>query len=271
MKQCPKITIFCIMIVIGSFSNLYAQAPCTPDEQMDPTKNCWPPGYVPSPGFPHSPTEYKPLNEVVIHGTPSGTFLYPTQPAPFGGVVGGPPPQTTPVPPCPGAFMTNPSIASSGGSGYNGGTYGYTRNQGTKFHDGMDIAAPPGTPIFAQNNGVVSDFRVSFAPNQYAQASYGNFIEISYIVNGKTITMSFNHLNSVASGLQMRGASVTAGQYLGTSGRTGNAGDPPGKISGVIPHVHIKARENGQRTDPAPLLKTKFDKNTGGISVSPCN
>lgn len=254
--------------IIAGFSLLFnskTQAQiCTPDQILEPAKKC-----TISPGFPGSTTSI-PLNEVPITAT-RPSYYFPLIPAPFSG----PYFPTAPNPnapgglPCPGDIIKNPTIAPSSGTNFKGGTYGLTRNGGTKFHDGVDIKATPGTPVFSPENGIVTGIRGSFAPDEYKTGSYGNYVEITYIVNGVTVTMSFNHLNGVETGLQ-KGSSVSQGQLLGESGRTGNAGDPPGLTSGVIPHVHIRTKEDGKRIDPEKYLKSNFDKNTGLPSKSPC-
>ena len=57
-----------------------------------------------------------------------------------------------------GNIFSNMSIASSGVSGYRGGTYGMTRvnyDGSRKRHNGLDIAASIGTPIYCQCPGTV--------------------------------------------------------------------------------------------------------------------
>jgi murein DD-endopeptidase MepM/ murein hydrolase activator NlpD len=260
-----------ILSIITGFSLLsrstaYAQI-CTPDQMLEPTKTC-----SPSPGFPGSSTPIQLHEAGIVQQRPE--VYFPLIPAPFSGpyVPGSPGDPGNPNPPelpCPGDMIKNPTLASSGASGYKGGTYGFTRTNGTQFHDGTDIKAAPGTPIYSTNNGIVTDFRKDFAVDQYRAKSYGNYVQITYVENGTTVTLKFNHLNGV-SGTLVKGGPVAVGQLLGYSGRTGNAADPPAKKSDVIPHVHIQARENGKKVDPEKYLKSNFDKTTGKPSKSPC-
>ena len=179
------------------------------------------------------------------------------------------PPQTNI--PCPGDVVKSPQITSPGNSGKNGGRYGYTRNNGQSSHWGLDISAPVGSPFYSPQAGIVVDSRTSFAPNQYLKKSYGNFITVRYVnSNGGYYYLKFNHINST--NLQ-NGSTVSQGQLLGYSGRTGNAA---GK--GVEPHIHIGAYKQNdinspkQPTNPEEFLGTKFDSFGNSISNSnPCN
>lgn len=248
-----------ITACVSLFSSLTVQAQiCTPDQQLEPGRKC------PSPGFPGSTTSI-PLHEVPITGI-RPAYYFPLIPAPYSG----PYFPTAPNPnapgglPCPGDIVKNPTIAPTFGKNYVGGTYGMTRNNGGKLHDGLDIAAPPGTPIFSPENGIVTGVRGTFGPGEYASKSYGNYVQITFIVNGVTVTLSFNHLDGIQPGIQFN-SPVSQGQLLGISGTTGNAG-----AAGVNPHVHVKAGENGKSVNPEKYLKSNFDKNTGLPTKSPC-
>ncbi|WP_170164574.1 M23 family metallopeptidase [Sinomicrobium pectinilyticum] len=166
--------------------------------------------------------------------------------------------------PCKGDPIRNPSIAPSSAGNYKGGTYGYTRNGGTKFHDGMDIVAEPNSKLYSMYDGVVISIRTSFSAGQYAADSYGNFVMIKSIVNNKVVYLKYNHLNSVNSEIKV-GTQVEQGAVIGTTGTTGNAA-----ANGVVPHTHIQARnEDGESIDPDPYIATTFDKTTGE-GTSPC-
>lgn len=53
--------------------------------------------------------------------------------------------------------LNNMSIASPGWSGLRGGTFGYVRNGGERFHNGLDLFAEEGTPVYAMIDGVISN------------------------------------------------------------------------------------------------------------------
>jgi hypothetical protein len=171
-------------------------------------------------------------------------------------------------PPCPGDPAFNPKIAPTG-KGKEGGRYGYTRLNGTKFHDGVDIQEEPGTDVYSAYNGTIVDHRSTFGPGDYKKDSYGNYVAIqTTLPNGQTIILKYNHLDHVSP--MINGQTITAGDKFGESGTTGNAASP-----GVVPHVHIQARivspsGSQTRTDPEAYLATKFDSK-GESTGDPCN
>jgi hypothetical protein len=175
--------------------------------------------------------------------------------------------------PCSGNPINNPEIASSGGSGKKGGTYGCTRSsptricggvQGKKKHDGIDITATPNSNVHAMYSGTVVDLRNSFAPGQQQKDSYGNYVTIKSTINGQIVFLKFNHLNIVS---VVKNQFLNVGDIMGLSGTTGNAG---GK--GIIPHIHIRAlNANSSSIDPQNFLNTKFDANQNPINSTNCN
>jgi murein DD-endopeptidase MepM/ murein hydrolase activator NlpD len=224
----------------------------------------------PGPGFPGNPNPIA-LQEVAISSPAnqdanSGYPIFPVVPQnlPEGWSVFLP--RTASTQPCPGDPMKSPAIAPSSPGNVKGGRFGYTRNGGTKFHDGTDIAAVANTPLYSMYGGTVTGVRTSFQPNEYAIASYGNYIEIESNVNGTIVYLKYNHLNGVGQGITV-GTQITQGQLIGITGTTGNAADP-----GVVnKHLHIQAKdENGNKEDPETFIGTKFDKTTGKVTSSPC-
>lgn len=94
-------------------------------------------------------------------------------------------------------------------------------------HRGIDYAAPPGTPVRAIGEGVVS-----FAG---WQNGYGNVI---FVDHGRGRTTVYAHLNSMNVRVGQR---VTQGQPIGGVGATGWA---------TGPHLHFEYRINGVHRDP---------------------
>lgn len=183
-----------------------------------------------------------------------------------GGTPPPPPPlQNPPTPPCGGNPVANPTLAASNGN-IQGARFGNTRNNGTKFHDGTDIASAPNAAIYSMYPGKVIDSRNSFAAGQYAANSYGNYVTVQSTINGQTVILKYNHLNGINATV---GSTITAGTQLGVSGTTGNAA-----AIGVIPHVHIQASTvvNGVTTkvNPENYLATKFDSSGKPIN-NPCH
>jgi murein DD-endopeptidase MepM/ murein hydrolase activator NlpD len=98
----------------------------------------------------------------------------------------------------------------------------------TKFHAGLDFAAPQGTPIYATANGTVVT-----AGN--TGNGYGNHVVIN---NGYGYETLFGHMFRV----KVRpGQKVKRGEVIGWVGSTG-------KSTG--PHCHYEVHRNGEPVDP---------------------
>lgn len=101
-----------------------------------------------------------------------------------------------------------------------------------RAHNGVDFAAPTGTPVYATADGTVTHRGVS--------GGYGNLVEIRH-ANG--FTTRYAHLNSFASGITV-GSRVRQEQVIGTVGMTGLA---------TGPHVHYELRRAGRVLDPLSI------------------
>ena len=100
--------------------------------------------------------------------------------------------------------------------------------RGATFHDGVDIAAPEGTPIRAIERGEViySD----------QLKGYGNIVIVRH-ADGIVSVYAHNEANLVR-----EGQSVSRGDVVATVGRTG-------RVTG--PHLHFEIRQNNTAQDPA--------------------
>ncbi len=98
----------------------------------------------------------------------------------------------------------------------------------TKFHAGLDFAAPQGTPIYATANGTVET-----AGN--TGNGYGNHVVIN---NGYGYETLFGHMYKVK---VKHGEKVKRGEVIGWVGSTG-------KSTG--PHCHYEVHRNGDPVDP---------------------
>jgi murein DD-endopeptidase MepM/ murein hydrolase activator NlpD len=101
-----------------------------------------------------------------------------------------------------------------------------------KKHEGVDFAAPLGTPIKASGDGVV-DFVGT-------QNGYGNVVVLKHWSNYST---AYGHMSRFAGGLR-RGQKVAQGDVIGYVGATGWA---------TGPHLHYEFRIGGHATDPMAL------------------
>jgi len=99
------------------------------------------------------------------------------------------------------------------------------------FHDGIDLAAPLGAPIYAATDGVVTQA----GPDP----GYGNLIVVLHA--GNTVTF-YGHEEQI---LVKVGQHVRAGQRIAL---VGNLGYSTG------PHLHFGVRVNGVGVDPIPWL-----------------
>ncbi len=102
-------------------------------------------------------------------------------------------------------------------------------DQIVKQHNGVDLAAPKGTPVHATRAG-----RVVSAGKE---GGYGNRVVIDH---GNGVLTGYAHLDAFAEGLKP-GDTVEAGQNIGAVGSTG-------KSTG--PHLHYDMRINGEFVDP---------------------
>jgi len=79
----------------------------------------------------------------------------------------------------------------------------------SKFHKGIDFAAPTGTPIYAAGDGAVQEVG--------PKSTYGNYVRIKH--NG-TYSTAYAHLSRFASGMKV-GRRVRQGEVIGYVGSTG--------------------------------------------------
>lgn len=98
-----------------------------------------------------------------------------------------------------------------------------------KMHQGLDFAAPQGTPIYATANGTVK-----LAGN--TGNGYGNHVVINHGYGYETL---YGHMFKVKTAVGQR---IKRGEIIGYVGSTG-------KSTG--PHVHYEVHKNAKRIDPA--------------------
>ena len=128
------------------------------------------------------------------------------------------------------AYLLSPMEVSRITSGFgmrNHPVYGYSRE-----HNGVDYAAPTGTPVRTIGDGVVTFAGV--------QNGYGNVIQIRHR-NAKDSTL-YAHLSRIDVKV---GDNVMQGENIGAVGSTGVS---------TGPHLHFEFRINNEPQDPAEVL-----------------
>jgi murein DD-endopeptidase MepM/ murein hydrolase activator NlpD len=95
------------------------------------------------------------------------------------------------------------------------------------LHQGLDLAAPLGTEVYAAGDGIVTETG--------NDPIYGNYIIIKH---GGDWASLYGHLQRIGTSLQ---ASVKSGMLIGCVGSTGQS---------TGPHLHFELRQNGKARDP---------------------
>lgn len=102
---------------------------------------------------------------------------------------------------------------------------------GRRSHQGIDLAAPTGTPVYATADGIVS--RADWF------SSYGLYISIEH---GGEMQTRYAHLSRLA---VADGERVRKGQIIGYVGSTGRS---------TGPHLHYEVRIAGSAVNPVPYM-----------------
>lgn len=105
------------------------------------------------------------------------------------------------------------------------------------MHEGIDFAAPRGTPIYATGNGVVKRTRKS-------TVGYGNHVIIDH---GYGYLTSYCHMQRF---IVKPGQKVTRGQCIGYVGSTGTS---------TSPHLHYEVIKNRRKVNPAHYFTNDLD------------
>ena len=104
-------------------------------------------------------------------------------------------------------------------------TYGNVRRHRTRTHQGWDLLAPVGTPVFAITDGELT--------SGHSQ-SYGNWLSLKFMHRGNPHYAFYAHLQNIL----QRDCSIVEGSLIATSGRSGNAMQIPHAEA----HLHFEIR-----------------------------
>lgn len=113
------------------------------------------------------------------------------------------------------------------------GFYTYVPALGCSVHDGVDLAAPSGTPIEAVANGTV-------VASGWCDCGLGYYVEIDH---GDGLHSVYGHMASQPS--VAVGQAVAQGEVIGSVGSTGLS---------TGPHLHFMVRQDGVTQDPKDSL-----------------
>ena len=106
-----------------------------------------------------------------------------------------------------------------------------------KFHTGVDIEAPYGTPVRATADGDVSGASMG--------AGYGREVVLDH---GHSFLTVYGHLSAIA---VIAGQRVIRGQVIGYVGQSGRA---------TGPHLHYEVRVNNVPVNPHKFLRSTYEQ-----------
>lgn len=150
---------------------------------------------------------------------------------------GGPTGQYVPPDSAPMCFDRNQSGPATlqdplAGKGYISGVWHEVRT--THLHEGVDLAAPRGTPVLSADPGVVTHAG-------WGYGGYGQYVDIEDF--SFAVRFRYAHLDAIVSGVTS-GARVDTGQLIGFVGNTGTKGF----------HLHFEIFSGRQTVDPLRFL-----------------
>jgi murein DD-endopeptidase MepM/ murein hydrolase activator NlpD len=105
-----------------------------------------------------------------------------------------------------------------------------------EIHNGIDIAAPIGTPVLAVSNGIISETGSSVLNGRYIWLETDEGYKIIYA-----------HLDKIHVNMSQR---VERGEVLALSGNTGRSSGP---------HLHYGVYKDDEPLDPASFLKIRHE------------
>ncbi|MDJ0363039.1 M23 family metallopeptidase [Rhodococcus sp. H29-C3] len=130
----------------------------------------------------------------------------------------------------------------------------FGEREGT-MHNGMDLAAPVGTPIYAYADGIVTQAGPA--------TGFGQWIVIEHNIAGQIVSTVYGHM--FPDGVLVKaGDHVTAGQHIAGVGNNGQS-------SGAHLHFeyHTGPWSSSNAIDPTPFYDAAADPGTGQSGQSP--
>ena len=137
---------------------------------------------------------------------------------------------------------TNIALTSPGTGEVRWPILNFTKGRGlwdSGYHQGVDLLAPGGTPLYAAAAGVVKISQESYG-------GYGVAVTIDHVIGGQRVNTLYGHM-TYGSRQVSSGQTVEAGQLIGLVGSTG---------SSTANHLHFEVHINGSVVDPWAWLQT---------------
>ncbi len=147
-----------------------------------------------------------------------------------------------------------PGMQIRGRDAYGSGAFGAPRDAGARRHPGVDLVAPPGTPVHSPVSGTVRNFD----PYRADADKRGHF-------HGVEITTKDGYRVRV---MYVDGGGLRGGQYIKAGDPLGSAEDlssvyPPKRGGRMTNHVHLDIKDpSGRFIDPTPLMTRCRQPNT---------
>ncbi|MDR1425851.1 MAG: M23 family metallopeptidase [Rickettsiales bacterium] len=121
----------------------------------------------------------------------------------------------------------------------------------TKTHQGVDFAAPIGTPFYAAGNGVVTKIIFNCrGKDRHCGDGYGNYIVIRH---NNLYSSEYAHISRIAKNVTV-GSRVRQGDVIGFVGNTGMA---------TGPHLHYGLIYRETRINPAKIRPMSYSRLEG--------
>lgn len=117
---------------------------------------------------------------------------------------------------------------------YGSGEFMANRN-GARKHNGVDLQAKIGAPVYAVRAGRVIEAKFNKGMGNYVEIMHNNYSTI------------YGHLSRID---VKENQLVRQGQKIGEVGKTGNANNRL-----IIPHLHLEVRANDAPLDPMEYLE----------------
>ncbi len=120
--------------------------------------------------------------------------------------------------------------------GYGEGYFGARRSGGKRAHNGLDIKADVGEPVYASKSG--------FARTGWVKTGMGKYVIINHPWGYQTL---YGHLNTITIADRQW---VWQGRQIGEVGKTGNA-----NYKRMQAHLHFEIRLHNRHLDPLEFLQ----------------